>query len=361
VRVAAYQPAHLPSSSARDGDVESIRFSAMFEMAPIEWLQGFTSPAFSWLMRAVSSLGYTPAYALLMLVLGFGIKLRPAMGVLLALLLNGIVTFGLKDSIAFPRPEHVQQLRDASPDSAEVFDAEGFWSLPSAQTMEAVRATPDISFGFPSGHVSAAMAFCLAVAIFFRWRAFVVIAAIWPLVMSLSRMYLGRHFVADVVAGLAVGAVSTLAAVAVLRWVDGVDAPSEAKRRVSIFGGALLALAVAGALVPALDAETVGGLVGFGILYAALTLTGYPVEAVGIRPRVGRFLTAALIYVTLQQASGWLLEALTWEDYPIPELVRAALVVGGTFLGAVAVASRWQWYLRPATRSGWQEGRMVRG
>jgi membrane-associated phospholipid phosphatase len=296
-------------------------------------------------MTAVSNLGYTPVYSLLLLVLGFGIKLRPAMGVLLALVLNGIVTAGLKDSIAFPRPEHVQQLRDASPDSAEVFDADGFWGLPSPQATEAVRATPGISFGFPSGHVSAAMAFCLAVAIFFRWRAFVVIAAVWPLVMSLSRMYLGRHFVADVIAGLAVGAMTTLAAVAILRWVDGVDAPSDARRRVSIFGAALLALAVAGGLVPALDAENVGRLVGVGILYAALTLSGFPVEAVGIRPRVGRFLTAALIYVTLQQASGWLLDTLTWEDYPIPEMVRAALVLGGSFLGAVAVASRWQWYL----------------
>jgi membrane-associated phospholipid phosphatase len=70
------------------------------------------------------------------------------------------------------------------------------------------------SWSFPSGHVMATFIFCaLASYVLLRgarsWLAasiILVVSVSWCLVMSFSRLYLGVHFVGDVLAGLVAGA-----------------------------------------------------------------------------------------------------------------------------------------------------------
>jgi len=316
----------------------------MFETGPIQWLQGFTSPTVTWLMTGVTQLGYTPVYAALVLFLAFAVRLRPALFVLLGLLLNGVMTEGLKTSVAFPRPDHVVQLQTRSPAPPATFDAHGFWSLPSAETRAAVRATAGISYGFPSGHVSAAMAFCLGVALFFRWRLFLALALVWPLLMGLSRMYLGRHFLADVLGGLAVGVVAAALAARLLRWLDHPREPARQPRRLVLLCGATLALAVVSLFTPSLDPENVGRLAGLICIYAGLTVKGFPVDAGGPWQRAGRFVAAVLIYLAISRLGEWGLELSGWEDQRLPVLIAAALIFIGSLLGAVALARRLRWY-----------------
>jgi undecaprenyl-diphosphatase len=58
--------------------------------------------------------------------------------------------------------------------------------------------------GFPSGHVTAATALALTLFIVMprRWRW---VAALWILLVAVSRLYLGVHTPGDVIAGFAVG------------------------------------------------------------------------------------------------------------------------------------------------------------
>jgi membrane-associated phospholipid phosphatase len=78
---------------------------------------------------------------------------------------------------------------------------------------------------FPSGHVGAAFALYigLAVIVFWNtesrlWRAAAVVAAsAIPLGVALSRMYRGMHFLTDVVAGAVLGVLCLVAAVVVVR------------------------------------------------------------------------------------------------------------------------------------------------
>lgn len=78
---------------------------------------------------------------------------------------------------------------------------------------------------FPSGHVGAAFALYigLAVIVFWNtenrlWRASaVVLATVIPLVVALSRMYRGMHFLTDVVAGAVLGVLCLVAAVVLVR------------------------------------------------------------------------------------------------------------------------------------------------
>ena len=68
-------------------------------------------------------------------------------------------------------------------------------------------------FSFPSGHSMGTMvAITMLAYAAFRWmssakwrRVTIVFAATWTLTMGFSRMYLGVHYLSDVVAGFAAG------------------------------------------------------------------------------------------------------------------------------------------------------------
>jgi hypothetical protein len=100
--------------------------------------------------------------------------------------------------------------------------------MPSDETIAAVRAVKQEDFGFISGHASAAAAFALALVFFFglqkRSRWFVVLALGWALLMGLSRLYLGRHFPADVLGGWLVGGLAVGLSLGFVRAIEHTDA-----------------------------------------------------------------------------------------------------------------------------------------
>jgi hypothetical protein len=71
--------------------------------------------------------------------------------------------------------------------------------------MTAGTPVPGDDFGFPSGHVATTAAWALGLAWSRRKPWQLGGAVIWIALMALSRMYLGRHFPADVLGGLVVG------------------------------------------------------------------------------------------------------------------------------------------------------------
>jgi undecaprenyl-diphosphatase len=70
-----------------------------------------------------------------------------------------------------------------------------------------LKPSPDPSF--PSDH--ATFAFAVAVALFLAWRRLGIVALAVAALISLSRVYSGEHYLGDVVAGAAIGAVVALA------------------------------------------------------------------------------------------------------------------------------------------------------
>ncbi len=80
-----------------------------------------------------------------------------------------------------------------------------------------------IGSSFPSGHVAAAVAYAaIAVVVFWHtrnraWRGLaIVVCATVPIVVGVSRMYRGMHFLSDVVAGVALGAAAVVFTVVIL-------------------------------------------------------------------------------------------------------------------------------------------------
>ncbi len=306
----------------------------MFEVDPNLWLQSFASPFLTWLMIGVSELGYTWFYVALIVVLGFGLRLRPTLGVMLALLLAGVATHAAKTGFELPRPSDVDArvLYKLEAPRALVADgdAPSFLALPTPEAREALRATADPDYGFISGHPSAATAMCLALVLFFglRRRAAWVALLAWPLLMGLSRMYLGRHFLADVTGGLVLG----VAAAALAYWL--------LPRRWWLLAGGVGLLCLLAPFTPLLHPGGLGQLAGLVIVLGVLDWRGYPADDGRIWQRAARVALLCVFYLAVDAIAGQLGEAAGWGEANPAWIPVVAIATSIMFLGAIAVSRR---------------------
>jgi membrane-associated phospholipid phosphatase len=316
----------------------------LFQTEPIIWLQSLASPALTRLMTGVTTLGYTPVYIVLVLTLAFGVRLRPTLVVLVAILLSGVLTASLKDGLAFPRPSSIDvrvgEPGDPSPplDVVDRGGAPDFWSLPTDEARAAFREREPDSYGFPSGHVSTATAFLVALALAFRRKSLLGFAAFWVPLMALSRMYFGRHFLADVLGGAAVGLVGVLAALLLLRSFEQDTSPRPRAIHLVPLSATAVVLVVLAALVPALDAENIGRLVGVVATYGLLTATGFPRDDGSLWRRAGRVLGGILLFASATLVVGFALEVGGLEDTRTGTLVGSGLGTAAALGGAIAAS-----------------------
>ena len=258
-------------------------------------LQSIGSAPVTWLLTGVTLLGYLPAYVVALLALVFGVRLRPGMALVGALLLTGLATDTAKNAVAYPRPDEVDP-RVARTAAALPLPLEGpgggrsFWEPPRPEAIAAVRARASGNYGFPSGHVAAATAFLLTAAWLFRSRRLVAFAVAWVPLMAVSRLYLGRHFLADVCGGLAIGLVATGASILLFRPLAG-DRPGwPGARALRPLRAAAFALVAAVPFAPVLNPRYVGGLVGLSLALAAIGRAGPPPDGGTRGQKAGRVL-----------------------------------------------------------------------
>ena len=149
------------------------------------------SPGVRQFMRNVSFFGDWPSHVLLGLLL-FGIAwrrhnkrwMRIFLAMLLAMAIAGVAGTIIKRSIPRARPSVKTELRWGGPRFSTKYHA------------------------FPSGHVLASTAF-FGVLIFVRRRVGLACLPI-PIVVGLSRMYLGAHYLSDVVCAAVLGLLCAL-------------------------------------------------------------------------------------------------------------------------------------------------------
>jgi membrane-associated phospholipid phosphatase len=228
----------------------------MFDIHPVVWLQSWASPALTAVMNAVSTLGYTRACVAIAVLLGFGFRVRAAVPLLVLLSLNGALTDMAKTAADLPRPDADTRVRALS-----------LWASELRQRDADTPTEVEDSRGFPSGHVSTATAFAagLAMLVGGRRRRWVLVVG-WIAVMALSRMYLGRHFLGDVIGGVCTG----LATLGVAFWVLQLDhLVRESRAHHPWPAHRIMAVAVVfagGALLVGLpDAGDAGRLLGTGV------------------------------------------------------------------------------------------------
>lgn len=316
----------------------------MFQSELNLFLQSFGSPALDRAMTTVTGLGYLPVYVVLALGLAFGVRLRPALAVVGAVLLAALATDTAKSAVAFPRPDEVDArvVRTSAARPLPGVDrggARSFWSRPDPGAIAAVRARGSGNYGFPSGHVSVAATFLLSVGFFYRARSVALFALLWTPLMAFSRMYLGRHFLADVLGGAALGVLAFGASVLLFRRLDR-DADWRDRGAMHPLHWLLLVLGALAAVSPLVPARHVGALLGLALAHAVIVAGGAPPEGGTPGRRLARMLLAAVLSALAFAATEAVRERVGSDGERPAALAAAALVVLAGVGGTVAAARR---------------------
>lgn len=321
----------------------------MFQVEPILWLQSFESSFFTWLMSSISLLGYSIVYGILITVITFGLNLRKGIAIFMILVIGGIATYSLKNGLKFPRPSDID-IRVNEPNHAPTLKlinqgaGETFWSLPKAEAMAAVKIQEDWSYGLPSGHVSAATAFVLSLFVFFRKRSLFIFALCWIFLMALSRIYLGRHFIADVLVGAFVGMIVVLLGRFLLKPLEVTGADKLEKKAFIPILILVVPLILLSPFLQIIDADNVGRLSGLVLVYFIINQMGHASDEGKVKQRVLRTLVAivcsALIAITIMSGT----KAIGLTDAQIPQLIKTCLLTAIPFIGAFALLKRLNLY-----------------
>ena len=319
----------------------------MFLTAPIVWLQSWASPELTRTLEVVSWFGYTRTTMALAVFIAFAFSLRPALAVLILLGLNSIAIDMTKTAAALPRPfavdRDVRLLGWPAPSllhwSGEA--ARGVWDHPRVIPPAAFEqerddgrsADSETGFGFPSGHVSTTATFVAGLAGLVGWRWVRVAGPVWLSLMALSRLYLGRHFIADVIGGLAVASVIVIAGVTLLRLSVVASAKAGDDGRAAwlnaVVAAALVAVAVACGRPDVGDAGRLLGMTVAVLLLVRLGVGDLPSRWI---TRARLVLSAAVSYGVMWAALSLGLQAVDAAASPAGRLAKSAVPAAAMLL-----------------------------
>jgi len=238
----------------------------MFETAPVLWMQSWSSPSITLLMNAVSIAGSFPSCLAVAAFYAFGVRMRSGVALLLIVVLGAVLTDIAKVAFHTPRPYQVD---------ARVRVLGSF--VPGSEDSAGTDRS-ESTFGFPSGHVEAITALVFAMWWLRRRRIVAVVGAGWIVLTAASRLYLGRHYVGDVVGGCAIGLVCVFLAWAM--WRLGALIRHETSRWIPlsllITGASMVLLVLATARVSAIETGRLCGIATAAALLVQWNRLGDP-------------------------------------------------------------------------------------
>jgi len=305
-------------------------------------LQTLASDWLTWLNLQVTATGYYPFVIAMVIAVMLGVNLRKGFLFFQIIAWTAIVSEIAKQFFGLPRPFFTDSrvaCLEPGWDAATPFRAmsgKSFFALPRQAVIEAFRLK-GISFGFPSGHVSGGIAMWGGLAAVFRSRTLSWLAPFLVALLAFTRLYLGVHFLADVLGGALLGGLVLLCA-----WkLGGSDenrkrffAAAQARAFSSLLGILylffLFVLPLLLALFHLLSATFAGFYIGLNAAFTLSLRSGLPEDKGSLAIRLTRVLLGGLLF--------WLLGlALHLAIALIPAAAGSAwgrfLAVGlGTFL-----------------------------
>ncbi len=282
----------------------------MFQTELIIFLQSFASDFWTLFFKFWTEIGYLSWIRIVVLFVLFGLSFRAGFILLHTIIWNGLITMYLKEVIALPRPWQVDvnvQLLGQDIPNPTLFRSMGakslFGGLPR-EVIEVLRENPLGSWGFPSGHTSNAGALWGSLYLFFKKIWVGILALVMIIFIPLSRMYLGLHFLGDLLGGYLIGLFIILLFYKYGYqnvWCQTIfqqrlgQIPLDAKT--TLFLLYLLVLPFLLLLIPGVQQVGIAAFIGANIGYALLWIRGIPKDTGTIGQRLARIVVALVVYL----------------------------------------------------------------
>jgi membrane-associated phospholipid phosphatase len=256
------------------------------------FLQSFQTAWLTTLMLVISALGSSVFLTAAAGFLLFRHDVKKGLLMLQLLLWSSLLTDFIKSLLGLPRPT------DVHPSVSLLEEQYPQWLL----EIFPLR----MNFGFPSGHVCSTTVFWGAVMFLFPGRFQRIAGALFLSFMPLSRMYLGRHFLGDVVGGFILGVMILLIGKLILlrafrTFVETRNGFSPFETISSfLFCFYLFVLPLLLFFVPHFETIDVGKLFGVNMSFLYLLLYGFPEERQDSRAGITRLAFGTILYVSMK-------------------------------------------------------------
>jgi len=307
----------------------------MFQTEINVFLQSFETDLLTKIFFLITSLGFKEFFLAFVIIFMFGIDFKKGLVLTHVLIVTGLITELLKHFFSLPRPYHVDSnvktLFDSSPNDSP-FTSEGansLFGLPSQNVIEYYRAKSNTLFGLPSGHTSTALTIWGSLIIFYKQFWVKIVSFVLILLIPLSRIYLGRHFLGDVLGGYFVGGI-LLYAFYLLYYKKRFRRFSSRSIKKSpkffihliyfLFGPLLFFI-----LFPEIHARLAGVLLGINFLLIYFTAKGFPIHYQKILKRILSSIIAITFFACLSFIIYMLLDFIIAET-PFIKFVSSGLI-----------------------------------
>ena len=273
----------------------------MFTTSPIQALQRLSNPFLDFFMEFISFLGIAPIVLLISLILLYGISFKRGLVLVNIIGWTALFTFFLKEQIDFPRPTDVDPsiVSHYDPTDADLSDLKptAFWEIFSEDLLSQTRNDAFVRFGFPSGHTSVQTAFWLSLMFLFRKRWIKAIGICMIVLTAISRMYLGNHFLGDVLAGFALGSIVSFFLILLVRKSHYLEKRTHDFKSLSILWLPVIMIPFADILPQWIAASLIG------VNLAAILIVlqhNFPVFQVTLWKRISTILIGLLFFALMQ-------------------------------------------------------------
>jgi membrane-associated phospholipid phosphatase len=188
----------------------------MFQTELIHYLQSFETDWLTKIFFIFTTLGFKEFFLAFVIIFMFGINFKKGMVLTHVIIVTGLITEMLKHFFSLPRPYHVdsnikmlgKNIQNDSPFTNG--GADSFFGLPASDVIDYYRNKTNTLFGLPSGHTSTSVTIWGSLFLLYKEYWIKTVCLILIIMIPLSRLYLGRHFLGDVLGGYIVGAVILL-------------------------------------------------------------------------------------------------------------------------------------------------------
>lgn len=283
----------------------------MFQTEPIIYLQSLGCEWFTFLMILITKMGSSFFLVAVIVTIAFGIDFKKGFLLYQLLLWTGMATEILKVLIAFPRPDFVDSrvlnlesgISNTSPFHGN--ESKGIFDLPDKQILKAFRLQEVFNlspFGFPSAHVSLTTVVLGGSASIFSSRNLKIMTPSMVAVMAFSRVYLGRHFIADVFGGAILGLIFLIVFAHFLKSPLKEELFKKESFKLTfkspnlVFYFFMFIVPLFFAAYSLVSADVAGLFLGTNLAYLLIVHEGFPNDSAGILQRIIRVFIALFFF-----------------------------------------------------------------